>query len=175
MRCIHFSWSKCRKLIVVQWKQAIRHTNLMSGEGGALTLKGGMGMCRCHDPFLQAIQHSLAYQFTINALLMCPPIYNFRKNLHFQPCFWPEFQLSRWKISEFSLPRPLCFSRKTGSLDPTFGNPRGTYPTKPSWVPPWAWCQEEGRPQIHNRIKAAESRSSAMETKANKLFLSKCW
>ena len=62
----------------------------------------------------------------------CTPICNLiEKNLHSQPCFWSRFQLSRHKISsEFSLPRPLIFLRKTRSLDPTFENPRGTYSPK---------------------------------------------
>ena len=33
-------------------------------------------------------------------------------------------------------PNTPNFLRKTRSLDPTFGNPRGTYPPKKSWVPP---------------------------------------
>ena len=41
-----------------------------------------------------------------------PPISNFQKNLHFQPCFWQKFKLSRGKISEFLLPRPLIFQGK---------------------------------------------------------------
>ena len=54
--------------------------NLMGGGGthgkGRFVLaweRGtNMGMCCSHDPFFQARRSSLAYQFTTNALLMCP-------------------------------------------------------------------------------------------------------
>ena len=49
----------------------------------ALKLESGTGMCRSHVPFFQASRRSLAYQFTINAPLMCPSSLIFRKILHF--------------------------------------------------------------------------------------------
>ena len=50
---------------------------LLKSLRGALTLESATGVCRGHDPFFQASRRSLAYQFTINAPLMCPPIFNF--------------------------------------------------------------------------------------------------
>ena len=101
-------------------------------------------------PFFQASRCSLAYQFTINVPLMCPPFSTFRKNLHFQPCFWPKFQLSRGKHFWIFAPKTLIFQGKTRSLDPTFGNARGTYSPKNSWVPPpppgsWSDWEERGK------------------------------
>ena len=47
----------------------------MNPGGGALTLESGKGMCCSHDLHLlfQASGCSLAYQFTLNAPLICPP------------------------------------------------------------------------------------------------------
>ena len=60
-------------------------------------------------PFFQASLRSLAYQFSINAPLMCPKIF---------------------------APMTPHFSRKTRSLDPTFGNLHGTFPPKKVECPP---------------------------------------
>ena len=70
------------------------------------------------------------------------PIFNFRKILHFQPCFGPEFQLSRRKISQIFAPktpgpRPLFFQGKPAPKT-TFENPRGTFPPKKVECPPRA-------------------------------------
>ena len=46
--------------------------SLSCSPGMALTLESGMEMCHGHNPFFQANQHSLAYQFTINVQLICP-------------------------------------------------------------------------------------------------------
>ena len=109
---------------------------LVRGGGGHWPRKGVWVCAAVTTPFFQASRCSLAYQFTINVPLMCPPFSTFRKNLHFQPCFWPKFQLSRGKHFWIFAPKTLIFQGKTRSLDPTFGNPRGTYSPKNSWVPP---------------------------------------
>ena len=56
---------------------------------GALALESGTGMCRGHDPFFQASRPSL------NLPSMRRPCahhhLNFKKSLHFQPCFGQNF------------------------------------------------------------------------------------
>ena len=98
--------------------------------GGALTQKGGMGMCRGHDPFFfrppgAPVPTNLPSLRRSNA-----PIFKFLKNFPFSALFWSKFQLSRRKFSNFLFPRPLIFQGKSRSLDPTFGNPCGTHPPK---------------------------------------------
>ena len=95
----------------------------------ALTLESGMGMCRCHDPFFEVSRHSLAYQFILNAPLMCPPLSIFRKILHFHPCFGKNFSSQGANFPNFHSKTPH-FSRKICSLGPTFGNSCGTHPPK---------------------------------------------
>ena len=86
-------------------------------------------------PFCQASRHSLAYQFTINALL-CPPHSQFlENNLHFQPCFGQNFNSQDTNFPNFRSQDP-SFSRKIRSLDPTFWNPCGTHSTKKAECPP---------------------------------------
>ena len=65
-------------------------------------------------PFFQASRRSLDYQFTIIALLLCPPFSNFRKNFNFQTCFGQNFSsqdanfcsLDLSFFKENPLPRP---------------------------------------------------------------------
>ena len=51
----------------------------------------------------------------------------------FRPVDAPHFKRQNFWIFA---PKTLHFSRKTRSLDPTFGNPCGTYSPKKGWVPP---------------------------------------
>ena len=101
----------------------------------------GTGMCRSHDPFFQASWRSVSYQFTIIALLMCTPFSILEKNCIFEPCFCQNFSC-KTQIFQIFIPKTPHFSRKIHSLDPTFGNPCGTYPPKklsaprPSSPPP---------------------------------------
>ena len=94
------------------------------GGGGALTLERGMGMCRGHDPFFQTSHRSLAYQFTVNAPLLCPLFSIFRKFLHFQPCFGQNFSSLDPNFSKFLFLKLLFF--KENPL------PR-PYILKPAW------------------------------------------
>ena len=80
-------------------------------------------------PFFQASRRSLAYQFTIIAPLLCPPFSNFRKNFNFQSCFGQNFSSQDANFPNFRSLDPSFF-KKIRSLDPTFGNPCGTYPPK---------------------------------------------
>ena len=66
----------------------------------------------------------------------CAPHFQFLENFVFSALFWPKFQRSRLKIFQIFVPKTPYFSRKIRSLDPTFGNPCGTYRPKKSWVPP---------------------------------------
>ena len=88
------------------------------GGGGHSHMKGVWGVLRSWPPgFFQAIRRSLAYQFTVNAPLLCLPFSCFRNFSHFQPCF-----------GQNSISLDPNFSRKIRSLNPTFWNPRGTHP-----------------------------------------------
>ena len=60
-------------------------------------------------PFFQTSHRSLAYQFTINALFLCPLFSIFRKFLHFQPCFSQNSSSLDPNFSKFSFLRPLFF------------------------------------------------------------------
>ena len=66
-------------------------------------------MCCSHDSLLlgQSALPSLPNYHQCTAHV--PPFSIIRKKLHFQPYFRPKFQLSRCKISEFLLWRPLIF------------------------------------------------------------------
>ena len=55
---------------------------------GALTLERGCAAVM--TPFFQASQRSLAYQFTINALLMCPH-FQFVEKVCISALFWLKF------------------------------------------------------------------------------------
>ena len=55
--------------------------------GGHSHWKGVWGCAAVTTPFFQTSHRSLAYQFTVNAPLLCPLFSIFRKFLHFQPCF----------------------------------------------------------------------------------------
>ena len=113
-------------------------------------------MWRGHDPFFKASRHSFAFQFTINAPLMCPPFFNFWifRFLFLFVClflfffvfvfvylFFIIFSLVLAKIwdlwnqscqnfrSKPVVPRP-SFSKKIRFFDPSFGNRCGTHPQK---------------------------------------------
>ena len=60
-------------------------------------------------PFFQTSHRSLAYQFTVNAPLLCPLFSIFRKFLHFQPCFGQNSSSLDPNFSKFLFLRPLFF------------------------------------------------------------------
>ena len=90
-------------------------------------------------PFFQASRHSLAYQFTITASLLCPPFSNFRKFFHFQPCFGQNFSSQDANFPNFRSLDP-SFSRKIRSLDPILETRVAHTHQKKSWVPPPRDC-----------------------------------
>ena len=58
--------------------------------------------CTCHPLFFRPVgAPGLAFQFTINVPLVCPPFSTFRKICIYSLVFWPKFQLSRGKILNF--------------------------------------------------------------------------
>ena len=93
---------------------------------GTLSLESGTGVHHSHDPLFQASLH----KFTINAPLMYTLFSIFRKKKKKKRCI---FSLVSGKISDLKtkiFEIFLHFSRKIRSLDPTFGNPCGTHPSK---------------------------------------------
>ena len=94
------------------------------GEGGHSHWKGVWGCAAVMTPFFQTSRRSLAYQFTVNAPLLCPLFSIFRKFLHFQSCFGQNSSTLDSIFSKFSFLRPLFF--KENPL------PR-PYILKPAW------------------------------------------
>ena len=112
--------------------------------GGALPLEGGMGMCRGHDLLFsgQSALPSLPIYHQC-AVHVCPP-FQFLENFAFSALFWAKISALKTQNFWIFAPKTPQFSRKTRSLDPTFGNPCGTYPPKKNWVPPRAVNYPQG-------------------------------
>ena len=103
--------------------------------GGHWPRKGVWGCAAVMTPFFQATRRSLAYQFTINAPLLCPPFSNFRKNFHFQPCFGQNFNSQDANFPNFRSLDPTFF-KENPLPRPYFWKPVWHTPTKKkSWVP----------------------------------------
>ena len=86
------------------------HIWMLPAPPGGHWPRNGVWVCAAvTTPFFHTSRRSLAYQFPINAPLMCPPFSNFGKICIFSLVFWPKFQFLRGTISEFSLPRPVIF------------------------------------------------------------------
>ena len=99
----------------------------------------------------QVSRRSVAYQFTINAPLMCPPFSIFRKFFCiFSLIFGQNFSSQDANFPNFCSQDPSV-SRKIRSLDPTFGNPCDTHLPKKVECPPRlnhvivhsSWCYWE--------------------------------
>ena len=97
--------------------------------GGHYHWKVVRGCALVMTPFFHASQCSLAYQFTINVPLMCPPFSIFGKKCNFSLVLAKISALETQNFWIFA-PKTPHFFKKTGSLDPTFGNRHGTYPSK---------------------------------------------
>ena len=82
--------------------------------GGHWPRKGVWSCAAVMTPFFQANRRSLAYQFTINAPLMCPPFtifsLDFGQNFSSQDAIFP-------------LPRPLIFQGKSVPMTLLLKNP----------------------------------------------------
>ena len=83
-----------------------------------LKMESGMGMCRGHDPFFQAIP-------AVNAPLLWLPFSSFRKFLHFQPCFCQNSSSLDPNFSKFSFPEDAPFFKENPLPRP--------YILKPAW------------------------------------------
>ena len=114
-------------MTLANWWMINIHIGLVQKElvnvpGGHSHWKGVWGRAMVMTPFFfQTSQRSLAYQFTVNAPLLCPLFSIFRKFLHPQPCFGHN---SSSLDPNFSFLRPLYF--KENPL------PR-PYILKPAW------------------------------------------
>ena len=76
---------------------------------GALTLEGGTGMCFGHDPFFQASRCSLNLPSMRRSCAPPPHHLNFKKILHFQPCFGQDFSSQDANFQMFVPNTPTCF------------------------------------------------------------------
>ena len=103
--------------------------------GGHWPRKGVWGCAAVMTPFFQANQRSLAYQFTTNVPLMCPPFSIFRKFCIFSLVL-AKISALKTQIFQIFVPKTPYFSRKIRSLDPTFENRVAHTHQKKSWVPP---------------------------------------
>ena len=93
------------KLEVREWSQMLTS----KPPGGTHIGKRYGDVLRSWPPFFQTSHCSLAYQFTVNAPLLCPLISIFRKFLHFQPCFGQNSSSLDPNFSKFLFLRPLFF------------------------------------------------------------------
>ena len=84
------------------WNRQMEQTR-----GGHSHWKGVWGCAAVMIPFFQASRRSLAYQFTVNAPLLCPLFSIFRIFLHFQPCFGQNCSSLDPNFSKFSFTRPV--------------------------------------------------------------------
>ena len=122
-----------------------------TGGGGHSHWKVVWGCAAIMTPFLQASRRSLAYQFTINAPLMCSP-FAFFFLIAFSTLFWPKFQLSRCKFSKFLLLRPPFFFKENPLLRPYFWKFVWHTPTKKKLsARPWIY-----QPQILSTLSRAD-------------------
>ena len=93
----------------------IQFNTFQSAGRGALAWEGGTGMCCGHDPLFQASRCFIAYQFTINLPLMCPPC-QFLEKVAFSTLFLGKnFSSQDANLSHFLFPRPHIFQRKSAS------------------------------------------------------------
>ena len=81
----------------------------VEGRGEHSQWKVVWGYAAVMTPFFQASRRSLAYQFTINTTLMCPPFSIFRKILHFQPFFGQNFSSQDANFPNFCSQEPSFF------------------------------------------------------------------
>ena len=119
-------WSELEIIITQNLKDCFKHESSkhIDRRGGHYYWKVVRGCAAVMTPFLQASRRSLAYQFTINALLMCPPFSIFRKNFSSQDANFLNFcSQDPSFFKENPLPRPY------------FWKPTRHIPTKKSASP----------------------------------------
>ena len=90
--------------------------------------------------FFQTSWHSLAYQFTISAPLMCPPPFPFSifrgKKFAFLVFLLAKISAFKMQIFQIFIPKTSHFSRRIFHLDPPFGNLCSKHPPKKVECPP---------------------------------------
>ena len=138
------SWERpgILKKIFYFWQNNDDALNYLTFQLSVLVLGGGHshwkvvpGCAAVMIPFFQASRRSLAYQFTINVLLMCPH-FQFLEKFNIFSLDLAKILTLKMQSFQISVPKTPHFLRKIHSLDPTFGNPRGTPPPpKKCWVP----------------------------------------
>ena len=115
--------------------------------GANLHWKVIWGCATVTTPFFQASWHFLAYQFTLNAPLMCPAFSILRKIMDFQSCFGQNFSSQDANFPNFCSQVP-SFSKENSLPRSYFWKPVWNKPTKKkkkkkSRVPPgtcfWTW------------------------------------
>ena len=104
--------------------------------GGPSHWKGVWGCAAVMTPFFETSHRSLAYQFTINALLLCPLFSIFRKFLHFQPSFGQNSSSLDPNFSKFLFLRPLFFKENLLPRPYILKPAWHTSTKKKGWVPP---------------------------------------
>ena len=104
-------------------------------------------MYRGHDHLFSFSGQSALHSLTIyhQCAAHVPPIFNFYKILHFQPCFGQNFSS---QDTNFCSPKTPHFSSKIHSLYPTFGNLCGKHPPKKLSAPP-GYTNLQLRPHLY--------------------------
>ena len=135
--CQHLAFKLCKRCYKSHYQyyyckqQGLLCNYFYTNPGGHLHWKVVQGCSAVMTPFFQASRRSLAYQFTINAPLMCPNFQFLDKCCIFSLVFGQNFSSHDTNFPNFRSQTPY-FSRKIRSLDPTFGNSCGTRPPKKS-------------------------------------------
>ena len=114
-----------------------------------------------------------------NWVMLCL-CYFLEKNLHFQPFFFAQISTLKKQNFQIFAPKTPHFPRKTRSPDPTFGNLRGTYPSKKvECPPPRSPCLNPGGNPIFQgdrlETKKGERELGLCLEKQNKFFKNTKW
>ena len=118
------------------WILQLQSSWLAYPGGGHSHWKGVWGCAAVMTPFSQASHRSLAYQFNVNAPLLCPLFSIFRKFLHFQPCFDQNSSSLDPNFFQIFVPKTPIFQGKSTPLTLHFGTRVAHIHQKKSWVPP---------------------------------------
>ena len=100
---------------------------------GALTLEGGTGMCRGHDPIFSGQSALLSLPIHPQCTIHMPRIFHLKKKSAFSALFWPKFQLLqllRHKFFQIFVPKTSHFFKENPLPRPYFWKPVWHTPTK---------------------------------------------
>ena len=98
------------------------------GEG--VTQKGGMGMCRSHDPLFSGQSALPSLPIYHHCAALVPPHFQILERFSIFSLVLVKISTLKTQIFKIFVPKTPHFSRKIRSLDPTFGNLCGTHPPK---------------------------------------------